>query len=107
MTLADFLDMCLFAALFIERDLLVFFCVSRLKTCSKIESKSGAFLVSLAWLAFRLFVSIIWKESYSESRSLRNQAVYIQSGNSLAPIFFESSRVLLDIVCKPCDFCKI
>ncbi len=57
--------------------------MSRLRTCSRIESNSSSVLASLAWFSFFLFVSIIQKESYSELRLCKNHVMYIQSGTFL------------------------
>lgn len=53
---------------FINRDLLIFFYISRFKICSKIELKSGSIIFFLACAAFQLLFSIIQKKLYSENR---------------------------------------
>lgn len=72
--------------LFMGRDLLTFFCISRLRTCSRIKSNWSFSLALLAWFAYLFLVSIIWKELHLKLRPFKNHVLYCQSGIFLIPI---------------------
>ncbi len=86
-----------FDALFMDRDSPTFFRVSRLRTCSRMDSKTGSAL--MAWSAFLWFVSIIRRAM------LRIKA--IPAGDVFGANFFEPIGSSLDIIRELCKVIKV